>query len=367
MTIEEAEPIEEAESLDYEDEVEKPSKKSRGKEEDKLFGLPIPKKEGMIGLVAVVALVIVLMIASLVVESFGIVPGAKAVKVFMPAGEGIESYEPVGTSRESYRQASNTALNDIRVQVTSPAFGKLQSGDANVKVIYDSETLYSTKTKITNGKGSLSIGYGDIYVDNGEYEVKADFDGKSGSDKVTIERTGKKVLFYQERIGTGNKYTNLSFRFNLLPSEEGKEGDRPIYTWGHGTITIYYVSDDNEDDKDKGETFWEMMEIIDFDISPLSFNYTYQYSGGTFKSNANDNGSSFTVNYNLYVARDRIDRDNSDNENGPGNYTAVIKFYNDFGNEDHEKFDDEAKTAYPEENERRMWSFIDEDEYSEDG
>jgi len=362
LTIEEADPIEEAESLDYEDEVEKPPKKSRDKEEDKLFGLPIPKKEGMIGLVAVVALVIVLMIASLVVESFGIVPGAKAVKVFIPAGEGIESYAPVGTSLPFKQQSSNTGINDVDIRITSPAFGKAQSGDADVKLIYEGETLYKGKSKVTNNKGSFSINYRDIYVDNGEYEVKVSFKGKSGSDKVTIERTAKKVYFYQYRLGEGDRFTNLSFKFDLMPSDDSTKNDRSIFTWGHGDIKVYYVSEDNEADKNN-QNNWELMEIISFEVSPLSFNYTLQYNGQRFENTAGD--ANFSATYIFTLHRDYIDRDN-DGENEDGYYTSTIDFYNDFGNDDHNDFDDAAKTAYAEESGNREWSFLAKDDDPDD-
>ena len=362
MTNEESEVVEEAESLDYQEEVSKKEKST----EDKLFGfLPLPKQQTHLVIGLVVLFVIVLLLLSAIFEGFGIVGGVKKVKVFIPAGEGEESYVPVGSaSLPTSRQSSNTAINDIEIRTTQPAFGKLYSGDADVKVIYDGDTLYEGKAKITDGKGFFTVNYRDFYIDNGEYEVKVEFKGKSGSDKVTIERTAKKVFFYQYLIGGEEKYANLTLKFDLMPSPDSSKNDSSIFTWGHGEMKIYYVSEDNEEDKNNPDN-WIEMETISFEVSPLSFNYTFQSTGERVENSAQE--ENFTATYILNIPRDKFDHDSEGNENSDGYYTSTIVFYNDFGNKDDSRFDGEAKNSYPEENGQRVWHYIKQDPYPEDG
>jgi len=362
MTIEEAEAIEEAESLDYEDEPQKPSRKSRDKDEDKLFGLPIPRKQGMIGLLAIVGVVVLLMVAALFSTSFGLVGGVKKVKVFIPAGQGEESYFDVVSwpSLPDSKIADNTVIDDIEIRTTEPAFGKKRSGDADVEVIYDGETLHTATAKVSDGDGKFSVDYSDFYVDNGDYKIKVEFEGESGSDEVTIERTVKKVIVYQYRyedVGTGEDYLNIKLVFK--PSEDAHQNDRSIFTWGHGEIEIRYIPTERNDEKQSNnKDDWDYVETITYDITPVSFNYSY--AGKTVKNSYKD--ADFEADF-ITIHRDDIDTDAQDQERENGNYTSIVTFYNEFGDTSHDGFDDEMKEGYPITDEGlREWTYFEEDD-----
>ena len=199
--IEEAESIEEAETLDYDDEPSAAPRRRRARADDQFLGLPIPRQKGILGVTAVVVVVILIMFASLMMDGFGITPGVKKVNVYIPGGQGEEGYYDVISwpSLEDNRVADDTVIDDIGIWTTAPTFGSKKSGDADVTVSYEGETIHTTTASVDKGDGKFDLDYSEFYISNGEYKVTVDFEGKSSSDTVTIMRTVEELKIIQYR------------------------------------------------------------------------------------------------------------------------------------------------------------------------
>jgi hypothetical protein len=307
-------------------------------------------------LAGVVAFVVLLLLCSMIFTNFGFYFGAGSLSLLIDVNEG--------------KDPGDKTLK-ANIMATSPTFGILaKEGDYTIH--FDGAKLTSGKFNVNDeGRGSITIDYETFFVTNGVYTMKVELGSQESTDTVILNRFADSVSagltnfdgdypldkdspviinlqFMEESVGScvnGDSTTKTD-----CEAEERIWKPDYINPWVSGTVKIYHYG--NGFNEGQGESYWNEdsdhggspdgtpVETIQFDIN--SDGGSYSYSDGT------------TIvflaveippyNLNIIIDENHFDTSESNDDNddgtpddyfydveGKGDYSLVLEFTNDFG------------------------------------
>ena len=269
---------------------------------------------------AVTVLVVLMLVLSVVLTSFGFYSGVANLKVMIDVEE---------------HYSSDDVILNAEVMGNSPFFGSLES-EGNYEVVYDGEVRTTGKVDLgDDGRSSISVPYEDFFVDNGVYTLTVRFGDEQASDSVELNMVAKTVtctiFFIGHDICDGDGgscepvLTTITFG-----SSEDLLASKSVASTGNGKIEIYFYENnaptENEknneaywnNDNSRPSDDWELVHTITF-ATGINSGY-WQYDGGS------PNEFAFS-NYQMALDTDYF-RQNQD-----GDYTLLVSYNNTYVSE----------------------------------
>lgn len=154
----------------------------------------------------------------------------------------------------------NDAINIVVITHSSGMFASSPSGNVDFEIDYSNGSAdpYLGKIKVSGGGGKVEVPLDEFYIDNGEYIVKVEYEGKSSEDIVNIEKTVKAIVVEAYEI-EDTEVLDVTFAFGMSKhietiGEDEAVQQREIIDYfkeitnptGNGTLIIKYNNSEDE-------------------------------------------------------------------------------------------------------------------------
>ncbi len=281
------------------------------------------------------ALVLMILIFAMVSQNFGFYYGAGNLTVLIDVNEG--------------KDPGDRTFN-ANIWATSPAFGMLAK-EGSYTITFNGANQASGNFDLSaEGRASISVDYESFFVTNGAYTLNVEIGSQTSSNSVTIDRfadsvSGSVSNFDGEYPLDKDSPVIINMQFTAANSEAGY-----INPWVSGTVKIYHYG--NGFNEGQGESYWNddsdhggspdgtPVETIQFDINSDGGSYSYS-NGKTIVMEAVEIPP---YNLNIIIDENHFDTSESNDDNndgtpddyfydveGKGDYSLVLEFTNDFG------------------------------------
>ena len=281
------------------------------------------------------ALVLVILIFTMVSQNYGFYYGAGSLTVLIDVNEG--------------KDPGDRTFNG-NIWATSPAFGMLAK-EGSYTITFNGANQASGNFDLSaEGRASISVDYESFFVTNGAYTLNVEIGSQTSSNSVTIDRfadsvSGSVSNFDGEYPLDKDSPVIINMQFTAANSEAGY-----INPWVSGTVKIYHYG--NGFNEGQGESYWNddsdhggspdgtPVETIQFDINSDGGSYSYS-NGKTIVMEAVEIPP---YNLNIIIDENHFDTSESNDDNndgtpddyfydveGKGDYSLVLEFTNDFG------------------------------------
>ena len=281
------------------------------------------------------ALVLLILIFAMVSQNFGFYYGAGSLTVLIDVNEG--------------KDPGDRTFN-ANIWATSPAFGMLTK-EGSYTITFNGANQASGNFDLSaEGRASISVDYESFFVTNGAYTLNVEIGSQTSSNSVTIDRfadslSGSVSNFDGDYPLDKDSPVIINMQFTAANSEVGY-----INPWVSGTVKIYHYG--NGFNEGQGESYWNddsdhggspdgtPVETIQFDINSDGGSYSYS-NGKTIVMEAVEIPP---YNLNIIMDENHFDTSESNDDNddgtpddyfydveGKGDYSLVLEFTNDFG------------------------------------
>ena len=263
-------------------------------------------------------LVILMLVLSLVLTSFGFYSGVSHLKVMIDVEE---------------HYSSDDIILNAEVMANSPLFGSLES-EGDYKIMYDGEVRTTGKLVLgDDGRDSISLPYEDFFVDNGDYTLTVMFGEEQVSDSVELNMVAKTVtctIFFIGHDICDDDLCDPVLTTITFGSSEDPLNSKTVAPTGSGKIEIYFYNNNAPTESEKYDAAywnndnsrpsddWELVQTITF-ATELNSGY-WQYDGGSVEEFA-------ISNFQMSLDPDYF-RQNQD-----GDYTMSVSYNNTFVSE----------------------------------